>query len=56
MVFRMNLEYIGIEKILDKNYNGAELKFFSNPHGIYEVREIHNTSKSFLPENIKIAY
>ena len=56
MVLRMSLEYIGREKILDKNYNGAELKSFSNPHGIYEVREIHKTSKSFLTENIKIVY
>ena len=52
----MSLENIGREKTLEKIYIGAELKSFSIPHGNYEVREIKNTSKSFLPENMIIEF
>ena len=53
MVFRLNLTYNEFHYIVDTIYS-AELKSFSLPYGIYEVREINNTLQSILPENRKI--
>ena len=49
----MNLACVEIENIIIEYYFGVELKSFSFPLGIYEVREMNNTSKSKLPENMK---
>ena len=50
MVLTMNLTYFETGKIRYKII-ADELKFLSFPQETYEVREINNTSKSFLPEN-----
>ena len=52
----MNLTYNGIESILDRRNFGAELKLFSFPHGIYELREINYPLKSFPSENMKVEF
>ena len=49
----MNLINIELENILRKKSLGAELTVFSFSDGLQEVREIDNTFKSILPENLK---
>ena len=43
MVFTMNITYNEIECLIDEKSFAAEVKSFSFPHGINEVRKINNT-------------
>ena len=54
ILFKLNLTYNEVEYILAKNYICTELKYFSFPHGVCEIKEISNTLKYILPENIEI--
>ena len=47
-MFRTNIRYNELKNTLNENYIGAELKYFSSAHGMYEVREIINTTKPIL--------
>ena len=54
ILFKLNLTYNEVEYILAKNYICTELKYFSFPHGVCEIKEISNALKYILPENIEI--
>ena len=54
ILFKLNLTLNEVEYIVAKNYICTELKYFSFPHEVCEVKEINNTLKYILPENIEI--
>ena len=53
LVLRMILTYIELECITNEKNTCAQCKSFPIPHELDEVRELHNTLKSILRENIK---
>ena len=54
MVFRMELTYSEIEKILDVKYIATSTIGYTLPVGIYEIIDNNSTIKSLLPNDVKV--
>ena len=54
LVYRMRLSYDEIMDILDLNYIPTKRTGYSLKPGIYEVVDLNNTLKHFLPDNVKV--
>ena len=54
MVFRMELTYSEIEKILDVKYIATSIIGYTLPVGIYEISDNNSMIKSLLPNNVKV--
>ena len=54
LVHRMRLSYDEIVDILDLKYIPTKRTGYSLDSGIYEVDELNNTLKYFLPDNVKV--
>ena len=54
MVFRMELTYSEIEKILDVKSNPTISTEYALPPGIYEISDNNLMLKSLLPDEVKV--
>ena len=54
MVFRTELAYSKIEKILDIKYIATSVTAYTLPPGIYEITDINSMLKSLLPDDVKV--
>ena len=54
LVYRMQLTYDEIIDIVDLKYISTKRTGYSLKPGIYEVVDLNNTVKSFLPDNVKV--
>ena len=55
MVFRFQLTYDEIIDIINLEYIPTKRTGYSLPQGIYEVVDLNNCSKYFLPHNVKVS-
>ena len=55
LVYRMQLTYIEIIDILDLKYIPTKRTGYSLNPSIYEVIDLNNTLKYFLPDNVKVS-
>ena len=56
MVFRMELTYCEIEKILDVKYIATSTTRYTLPVGIYETSGISSMLKNLLPNEVKVNF
>ena len=54
LIYRMQLTYIEIIDIIDLEYIPTKRTGYSLNQGIYEVIDLNNTLKHFLPDNVKV--
>ena len=54
MVYRLQLTYDEITEISDLKYIPTRSTSFSFSPGIYEVVDLNNTLKNFLPNSVKV--
>ena len=54
MVFRMELTYSEIEKVLDVKYIATSTIRYTLPVGIYEIRDFNSMLKNLLPNEMKV--
>ena len=54
MVFKMELTYSEIEKILDTKYIAPSSTGYTSQPGIYEISDINLMLKSLVPKEVKV--